>query len=208
MLTKAVWIWYSVGVSTSPALTVVTITRVSTVEQDLERQRDAADEIIAHFRLEEIDHEGLKVSGTVVYKDDRYKRIIGVMRTRRCSGMVVPALDRWFRLKQKLISDWAKAFIAYVTPFEVLGPDGKTAYLIYTTLTASDGTRKFYALDLRNPDDQEKLKIAVEANSKNRIAIASNFGQGKESARQHREMKVDELPNGVEFVHVPRPIQV
>jgi hypothetical protein len=182
---------------------VIVLTRVSTDEQDLERQSYAKDQIIRHFGLQEIHHEALKVSGTVVLKTDEYKRAMDVMRRPTADGMVVPALDRWFRLKQDLISKWALAFAAYVVPFEVPLPDGKTAKLIYTTLLAPDGSRRFYALDLRNTEHQELLKSAVDTASKQRIVIATQFDQGKESARLNPEMKVDELPNGVEFVMYP-----
>jgi len=182
---------------------VITLVRVSTEEQDLERQNYAKDQIIGHFGLDEIHHEGLKVSGTVVLHTTEYKRAMEVMRRPTCNGMVVPALDRWFRLKQELISKWALAFAAYVQPFEVLAPDGKTAKLIYTTLTGSDGTPHFYALDLRNTAHQNLLKTAVEYATKERVTIANRFREGKESARLNPEMKVDELPNGVEFVMFP-----
>src|SRR5258708_2446913 len=88
----------------------------------------------------------------------------------------------------------------YVKPFEVVSADGKTSLLIYTTLTSSDGSQEFYALDLRNSKHQEILLEAIKYATKERVVIANRFGQGKDSARMNPEMKVDELPNGVEFV--------
>jgi hypothetical protein len=181
---------------------LLTWARVSTEDQDLERQIDEKNEILRHFGAEQIHIEQLKESGTVVFKTTEFKNGMAVLRRPDCDGMVVPSLDRWFRLKKgvPLTEQW-KALIKYVEPFEVLSTDGKTAKLIYTKLLGSDGVRRFFALNLRDQEHQNLLETAIEAASQNRVMIASNFSQGKESARQNPEIKVDELPNGVE--HVP-----
>src|SRR5690348_10959774 len=106
---------------------VIVLTRVSTEEQDLERQRDLKNSILQKFGLNQIDHKALKVSGTIVQKTTDYKEAMATMRRPDCNGMVVPALDRWFRLKQELLTQWALALAEYVKPFEVVNPDGKTA---------------------------------------------------------------------------------
>src|ERR1035437_3181792 len=172
----------------------ITLTRVSTDDQDLERQTYAKDQIIRHFGLVEIHHAELKVSGTVVLYTTGYENAMVVQHRPDCDGMVVPQLDRWFRLKMELLSKWGEELAAYVKPFEVLSPDGKTAKLIYCTLTGQDGTQKFYALDLRNNEHQNILLEAIRYATKERVVIAQRFDQGKESARTNPEMKVDELP--------------
>lgn len=182
---------------------VIVLTRVSTDQQDLERQNYAKDQIIRHFGLEQIHHEELKVSGTVVLKTTGYKRSMNILHRPACDGMVVPQLDRWFRLKMDVLSQFLLDFAAYVQPFEVLSPDGKTAKLIYTTLLGSDGVEQFYAINIRDKEHMTIVKTAVEDATKERGRIAGRFNQGKESARLNPEMSVDERPNGVEFVMYP-----
>ena len=179
---------------------VVVLTRVSTIAQELERQADLKNRIIESFRLHQILHKQLKFSGTVVAKTTEYKQAMTAVNTPKCDGMIVPELDRWFRLKMDLLSEWGKALAAYVEPFEVLNPDGKTAKLIYTTLTGQDGELEFVALDLRKNKDQTTLLEAVRYATKERAVIAGRFERGKEGARLNPEIKVDTLPYGVEFV--------
>ncbi len=181
---------------------VVTFKRVSTDAQETERQESGIEELIEHFKLADPPlHEArVKVSGTMVLKNQDYIDAIAIVETPQCDGMAVWELDRWFRLKtsKTTIGKWAAQLIEYVKPFEVRNADG-SAKLIYTTLM-NGGKREFVALNLLEPNDQKRLKAAVEYNSENRETIANMFNDGKESARRDPELKVDEIPNGVEFI--------
>ena len=160
---------------------IVTLTRVSTEQQDLERQAYTKDAIIRHFGLEEMSAYGLKITGTVVLFTDEYGRAMEELRKGTCSGMVVPELDRWFRLKLELLSKWAEQFAEYVRPFEVMSPDGKTAKLIYTTLASAegDGSEQYYALDLVTRVTRTSLRMRLITQPKNGSGSQVGLTMGK-----------------------------
>jgi Recombinase zinc beta ribbon domain len=167
---------------------VISLIRVSTSDQDLQRQRWLKKKILEHFGLEELPGGecALKVSGTVVEKTAEYRQAMELLKRRDVTGFCVVSIDRWFRYKK--ISEIGR----YVEPFEEMN-EGVNK-LIYSKVR-----NEFYALDLRVPKDQDIILDAVRQASREREDITERFTTGKEMLRELPDAKVDDLPDGVKF---------
>ena len=167
---------------------VIVLVRVSTKEQDWERQRRKVQKILRFFpHLEALEEIGLKVSGTQVLKTNEYRHALDLLSRRDVVGMIVPSIDRWFRYK--LISELGN----YCKPFEEM-IEGKTAKLIYCTLN-----EKVISLDLHKREDQDILIDGARYASKEREVINARLTEGKDLGREDPECCIDPIPDGVEF---------
>lgn len=162
---------------------VVTLVRVSTEEQDLERQRQKVKTILLKFNLGQLREFELKVSGTVVEKTTEYREMLTLLQRRDVVGLVVPSIDRWFRYK--LVSELGR----YVEPFEEMF-EGSPNKRLFCNLGN---------LDLRNREDQDKILDAARYASKEREVIAERFNEGKDRLRGEKDTCIERRPRGVGF---------
>src|SRR6266481_7484207 len=154
---------------------VVTLVRVSTEEQDLERLRRKKKTLLLKYDLEELQEFELKVSGTVVEKTSEYRAMLKLLRRRDVAGLLVPSIDRWFRYK--LLSEIGR----YAEPFEEMF-EGSPNKRLFCNLGN---------LDLRNREDQEKILEAAKYASKEREVIAERFNEGKDRLREEADSSVE-----------------
>ena len=164
---------------------VICIVRVSTEEQDPERQLRVIPRLLRKFDLEQ---EGevvqLKVSGTAVFRNEAYREVMKKLNRSEIIGLLIPSIDRWFRYEK--LSHIAE----YVKPFEEM-VEGKTSKLIYSNVGP---------LDMSNRDDQDKLVAAIQFASRERETITGRLTEGKDIGREDPEVKIDDLPDFVEFI--------
>ena len=164
---------------------VVCLIRVSTEEQELEKQEYSVEMILREHNLEQLALIQLKVSGTVVEKTKEYREAMVLLQRPDVIGLVVPSIDRWFRFK--LLSEIGD----YIKPFEQLLNDGQVNKLIFCNLGA---------WDVRNREHQDKILDAIRFASKERETINTRFTEGKDLGRRDPQVKIDKLPAFVEFV--------